>query len=57
LPRFLPETTIEQLMAQQGIAGPQDLDALIGSGADLWDSDEEFERFQTRLRESRQERR
>jgi uncharacterized protein (DUF2384 family) len=35
--------TIEELAAEQGVALPQDLDAMIGAGKDLWDSDEEFE--------------
>jgi hypothetical protein len=55
--RFRPEKTIEQLMVEQGIAGPQDVDALFGSGADLWDSDAEFEQFLDWLRESRREER
>ncbi len=41
-------------MAEQGITGPQDLDAMIGAGADWW-TDEEFEEFQRWLRETRRE--
>jgi hypothetical protein len=46
---------MDQLMAEQGITGPQDVDALIGAETDLWESDAEFERFQEWLRESRRE--
>jgi hypothetical protein len=47
--------SIDELMAEQGITGPQDLDAL--AAPDLWDDDAEFERFLAWLRESRRERR
>jgi hypothetical protein len=40
---FQPRKTIEELAAEQGVPLPQDLDAMIGEGKDLWDSDEEFE--------------
>jgi hypothetical protein len=55
LPHFSPAKTIDQLMVEQGIAGPQDVDALFDGGPDLWDSEAEFEEFQTWLRESRRE--
>jgi hypothetical protein len=55
IPRFRPEKTVEQIMAEQGITGPQDVDALFGSGSDLWETDEEFQQFQDWLRESRRE--
>ncbi len=32
---------------------PQDVDALIGQGADLWESDEELERFLAGIAERR----
>jgi hypothetical protein len=40
-------------MAEQGITGPQDLDAL--ADPDLWASDEEFEQFLAWVRQSRRE--
>lgn len=40
---FWRRKTIEELAAEQGVLLPQDLDAMIGAGKDLWDSDEEFE--------------
>jgi hypothetical protein len=45
--------TLPELAAAQGIRGPQDFDALNGAGADLWDSDTDFDEFQAALRESR----
>jgi hypothetical protein len=45
--------TLEELMAEQGIHGPQDLDSL--AAPDLWEDDEEFERFLSALRESRRD--
>jgi hypothetical protein len=49
-----PAKSLDDLMAEQGITGPPDLDTLIGAGADLW-TDAEFEEFQRWLRESRRE--
>ncbi|HEY1379798.1 MAG TPA: hypothetical protein VGF55_23550 [Gemmataceae bacterium] len=46
-------TTIEELMAAQGIQGPQDLDSL--AAPDLWKDDEEFEQFLAALQESRRQ--
>ncbi|HJT78554.1 MAG TPA: hypothetical protein VJ739_15220 [Gemmataceae bacterium] len=45
--------SLAELAAEQGLAGPQDLDALFGAGADLWDDDDDFEAFLAGLRESR----
>ena len=45
--------TLAELAADQGLTGPQDLDALVGAGADLWDGDADFEAFLAGLRESR----
>jgi len=45
--------SLAELAAEQGISAPQDLDALFGAGADLWDNDDEFESFLAGLRESR----
>jgi len=39
------QRTIDEIGREQGITSPQDLQSLIGAGADLWDSDEEFARF------------
>lgn len=36
--------SIEQLAAEQGVK-PTRLDDILGKGADLWKSDEEFEHF------------
>ena len=36
---------VERLAADQGITKPQSLDELTGAAADLWESDEDFERF------------
>jgi len=50
---FWAPMTIEQLAAEQGVRLPQDIDALIGQGADLWEDDEDFERFLTGIGERR----
>lgn len=42
---FWREPTIEGLGAEQGIESRQPLEALIGAGADLWESDEDLARF------------
>ena len=44
---------LAELAAAQGIAGPQDFDALLGAGSDLWDHDADFEAFLEDLREAR----
>jgi hypothetical protein len=46
--------TLAELAAEQGISGPQDFDALVGSGADLWNDDRDFENFLSSLHEARQ---
>ncbi len=55
---FWQPKTAEELAAEQGIDGPQDLDGLIGDGAELWDTDEEFDEFlrgiEARRRESQE---
>src|SRR5207249_7711468 len=48
--------TLDELKAEQGIHGPQDIGQLFGAGADLWASDEEFEEFLEHLRAIRRER-
>ena len=45
--------SLSELAAEQGITGPQDYRALVGAGADLWDTDADFEKFVADLRESR----
>jgi hypothetical protein len=45
--------SLAELAAAQGVTGPQDLDALLGAGADLWHDDADFEAFLAGLRESR----
>ena len=52
-PCSLDNRSLAELAAEQGIAGPQDTDALFGAGADLWDDDADFETFLAGLRESR----
>ena len=43
-PEFWEQKTIEELAREQG-KGPVNLDEVIGRGAHLWTSDEEFEQF------------
>ena len=45
--------SIDELAEEQGIVAPQQLDRMIGAAADLWDSDEDFERFVNRGSEHR----
>jgi hypothetical protein len=45
--------SLAELAAVQGLTGPQDLDALLGAGANLWDAAADFEAFLAALRESR----
>ncbi|MBI3272940.1 MAG: hypothetical protein HYZ53_28385 [Planctomycetes bacterium] len=42
---FWRERTVEELAAEQGATLPQSVDALLGSGANLWESDEDFHAF------------
>jgi hypothetical protein len=54
IPHTKPEfKTVEQLIAEQGTKPIDDLDDLIGEGADLWDDDADFERFLDWLSKSR----
>lgn len=41
---FWKNKTIEELAIEQGIR-IQDVDAMLGQGANLWESDDEFEDF------------
>ena len=45
--------TLAELIVEQGLTGSQDLNALIGAGSALWNSDADFETFLVQLRESR----
>lgn len=42
---FWQPQTIEELAAEQGVEQPQSIERLFGAGTDLWDSDEEFDKF------------
>lgn len=42
---FWRQRTIDELAARQGIAVPQPIDQVIGAAADLWDDDEDCDRF------------
>jgi len=52
---FWREPTIEQLAAEQDLRVPQTVDGMIGAGADLWGSDEEFGEFVSGIYERRRE--
>jgi len=41
---FSERKSIEELAAEQGVK-PTHLEDILGKGADLWESDREFERF------------
>ena len=45
--------SIDELAEEQGIVAPQQLDRMIGAAADLWDGEEDFERFVNRGSEYR----
>ena len=47
--------SLEELAAEQGVQLPQDIDQIIGKGADLFDSDADFEQWMEWLREIRRE--
>lgn len=42
---FWTERSIEDLAAEQGLSQPVPLTRLLGQGADLWDSDQDFRKF------------
>jgi hypothetical protein len=52
---FWKHKTIEELAKEQGIGPVTDMDKIIGQGKDLWDSDEEFERFVADIYERRRQ--
>lgn len=45
--------TLDELAREQGVAFPQDKQAMLGAGADLWDSEEDFEAFLAGIYERR----
>ena len=55
LPTQTPEQAarLRALAERQGTLGTSTFENLLGAGKDLWDSDEEFERFLEIVRESR----
>ena len=42
---FWREHTIDELAAQQGITVPQPLGEMVGAAAELWDDEEDCDRF------------
>lgn len=55
LDEFWRSSTLEELASEQGVSGPQPLDELLGAGAGLWDTDQEFESFVSGIYERRRE--
>jgi hypothetical protein len=49
-PAGRPRKTLDELIAEQGVAETATFENLLGKGAELWDSDEEFEQFMDHLR-------
>ncbi len=50
---FWRERTLDEIAAQQGVSVPQPLDEMVGAAANLWDDDEDFNRFLRGLRDRR----
>ncbi|MCY4028231.1 MAG: hypothetical protein OXH75_18195 [Acidobacteria bacterium] len=50
---FWRERTLDEIAAQQGVSVPQPLDEMVGVAANLWDDDEDFNRFLRGLRDRR----
>ena len=50
---FWREHTLDELAAQQGITVPQPLDEMIGAAAELWDDDEDRDRFVQEIHDRR----
>lgn len=50
---FWESRSIDELGEEQGIDAPQQFDGMIGAGADLWDDEEDFERFVNGIGEHR----
>ncbi|MCY4076287.1 MAG: hypothetical protein OXH04_12760 [Acidobacteria bacterium] len=45
--------TVDEIAAQQGVSVPQPLDDMIGAAANLWNDDEDFNRFLQGIRDRR----
>ena len=50
---FWEQCSIDELAEEQGIDAPQQFDEMIGAVADLWDDEEDFERFVNGIRDHR----
>ena len=50
---FWRERTLDEIAVQQGVSVPQPLDEMIGAAANLWDDDEDFNRFLQGFRDRR----
>ena len=50
---FWESRSIDELAEEQGIDAPQQFDGMIGAAADLWNDDEDVERFVNGIRERR----
>lgn len=50
---FWRERTLDEIAAQQGVSVPQPLDEMVGAAANLWEDDEDFNRFLQGLRDRR----
>ena len=50
---FREERTLAELAAEQGVMTPQPMEEMIGAAAELWDDDEDFQRFVKGIREHR----
>ncbi|MCI0605338.1 hypothetical protein L0156_20330 [bacterium] len=51
---FWREKTLEELADEQGV-GPFQWEEVFGKGADLWEDDDDFEKFVNELRQLRKE--
>lgn len=43
--KFWKEKNLDTLAVEQGVDPPTQLDDILGKGADLWDTEDEFEAF------------
>jgi hypothetical protein len=53
--RRTPQERLAEIMAEQGVEKTATYENLVGAGADLWDSDEEFEAFMATIAATRAE--
>ncbi len=49
------EAKLRAIMEEQGTLGKATYESFVGAGKDLWDDDEDFERFMEILRERRKQ--